>query len=213
MTMVRELIRPTAEVGAAAAAELDLLEPDFDDLDNAEHADWVDAAPFRAHVRQLIESHGLTWRTVAVLAEVPAPALAGLIRGRCTAVRAGRRRGGPRSEIRRQSRPVPRLHPLIAERLFHLTSEAITAAARRPAHAGLTRSLLVALTERGWPLAEISDRTGLPAAELQAVATGRRADCSQLTEATVKAAAQALWSMTPPVSARPAPRALLADAA
>lgn len=217
MTMVTELIRSTAEHRDTPATELDLLEPDFDDVGNEEYGEWVDAAPFRAHVRQLIATHGLTWRTIAVLAEVPAPALAGLMRGRCGSSRAdlGHQRAGFGPPPGRHGRPVPRLHPMVAERLFHLTSEAIAAAADRPAHAGLTRSLLESLQRRGWTLAEIIGRTGLPAAEVQAVAAGRRADCSQLTEATVKAVAQALLTMTPPAAA-PLPKVdvpLLAAAA
>lgn len=212
MTTTRELIRPAvghAEVprSQSRANALDLLEPDFDDLDSDQHGEWVDAAPFRAHVRQLIEEHGLTWRTIAVLADVPAPALAGLMRGRSGPMRG---RSGPipsRSSAIpcRNGRPVPRLHPLIAERLFHLTSETIAAASDRPAHAGLTRSLLERLQQRGWTLIEIIGRSGLSTTELEAVAAGRRAYCSQLTEATIKAVTQALWVMSPPAQAHGRP--------
>ena len=180
--MARQLIRPVADPVNPVADpvdDLDLLEPDFDDLITdqelvlTEHVQWVDAAPFRAHARKLIEEFGLTWRTVAVLAEVPAPAMERLIRGR-------------------SGRPVPRLHPLIAERLFHLTADEITDAAIRPTAAGPTRALLGLLSQHGWSTAEIICRTGLPDWEIAGVARGERVHCSQLTAATVKAAAQAL---------------------
>lgn len=206
-TMVRELIRPVGEpagselktpgaptawattpVRAATPDDLDLLEPDFDDVEGSEHGSWVDAAPFRAHVRQLIETCGITWRTVAMLAEVPSAAVARLLRGR-------------------RGRPVPRLHPLIAERLFHLTGDAVAEASLRPAYAGRTRALLQRLTERGWTPAQVSERTGLPGWEVDGIAAGERVYCSRLTEATIKAAAQALWSVPAPAAGRPlAPR-------
>lgn len=183
----KRVVRPDDRAGPAPDPgpidELDLLEPDFDDLDICERQEWVSAAPFRAHVRHLIEEYGLAWRTIAVLAEVPTPALRDLVRGR-------------------DGRPVPRLHPLIAERLFHLTADAIEAAASRPAHAGFARSLLHVLQHRGWTITEIIERSGLPGDEVSAVAAGARIDCSQLTEATIKAVAQALWQLTPPGAER-----------
>jgi hypothetical protein len=168
--------------------ELDLLEPDFVDLDSDEHGPWVDAAPFRAHVRRLIAQYRLTWRTVAMLAEVPTGAIGRLVCGR------GRR-------------PVTRLHPLIAERLFHLTDEAVRLAEIRPASAARSRELLDRLIEHGWPIPVLADRAQIPAIELSAISSGERQHCSQLTEAVIKAVVQALWTAVGPyVPDQPCPR-------
>lgn len=153
----------------------DLLDADFDALGDADdHGPWVDAAPFRAHVRHLVAETGVAWRTIAVLADVPSQSVDHLLRGR-------------------QGRPVPRLHPLIAERLFHLTRDVLRDASARQVHAGRTEMLLQSLVGRGWMIRDIARRTRLPEPELSAIAAGQQAACSQLLAATVKAAAQALW--------------------
>lgn len=158
----------------------DLLDPDFDALGDADdYGPWVEAAPFRAHVRHLIGETGVAWRTLAVLADVPPQSVDHLLRGR-------------------NGRPVPRLHPLIAERLFHLTRTAVSDAAARQVHAGRTQALLQCLTERGWMIGEIARRTQLDERALTALAAGQEPACSQLMAATVKAAAQALWDRRQP---------------
>jgi predicted transcriptional regulator len=176
---------------AAGWDGLDLLEADFDNnlAEAAEHGCWVDAAPFRAHVRRLMSETGVAWRTIGVLADVPSPALDHLLRGR-------------------NGRPMRRIHPLMAQRLFHLTEDALSDAAVRPVHGGSTRRLLGLLGTRGWSVDEIARRARLPEAELVAVADGRQIRCSQLLAATVKAAAQALWNRPPmgrTAAVRPAP--------
>lgn len=183
---------PVDEPEAYIPDELDLLEPDFTDLDSTEHGAWVDAAPFRAHVRRLIADHRLTWRTVAMLAEVPTPAIGRLVCGR------GRR-------------PVSRLHPLIAERLFHLTDESIRVAAIQHASTTRSRELLGRLLDHGWSIRLLADRAGLSTSELIAITSGECDRCSQLTEAVIKAVAQALWTVPGPDPA-PACAALAAAA-
>lgn len=158
----------------------DLLDPDFDALGDADdYGPWVEAAPFRAHIRHLIGETGVAWRTLAVLADVPPQSVQHLLRGR-------------------KGRSVPRLHPLIAERLFHLTRTAVFDASVRQVHAGRSRALLGRLTARGCTMTEIARRTRLPECDLTAVAAGQRPVCSQLTAATLKAAAQALWDHRQP---------------
>jgi lambda repressor-like predicted transcriptional regulator len=153
----------------------DLLDPDFDTLGDADdYGPWVESAPFRAHVKHLMAETGVAWRTLAVLADVPPQSVEHLLRGR-------------------SGRPVPRLHPLIADRLFHLTHSAVSDAAARQVHAGRTQALLGCLSERGWMIREIARRTQLPETGLAALAAGQQPACSQLVAATVKAAAQALW--------------------
>lgn len=171
--------QPVDEPEEYVPDEFDLLEPDFTDLDNTEHGAWVDAAPFRAHVRRLIADHRLTWRTVAMLAEVPTPAIGRLVCGR-------------------GHRPVARLHPLIAERLFHLTDEAVRVAAIQTAPTTRSRELLSRLVEHGWSIPLLANRAGLPTEELVAICSGAWSSCSQLTEAVIKAVAQALWTLPGP---------------
>lgn len=158
----------------------ELLDPDFDALGDADdYGPWVEAAPFRAHVRHLIGETGVAWRTLAVLADVPPQSVDHLLRGR-------------------NGRAVPRLHPLIAERLFHLTRTAVLDAAERQVHAGRTQALLDCLVERGWTISEIARRAQLEENGLTSLAAGQEPACSQLTAATVKAAAQALWDRRQP---------------
>jgi lambda repressor-like predicted transcriptional regulator len=158
----------------------ELLDADFDTLGDADdYGPWVDAAPFRAHVRHLMADSGVAWRTIAVLADVPSQSVDHLLRGR-------------------NGRPVPRLHPLIAERLFHLTKAAVDDSANRRIHAGRTQRLLQCLTARGWVVRDLARRARIPETELADLLAGRSPSCSQLVAATVKAAAQALWDRRPP---------------
>ena len=158
----------------------ELLDADFDTLGDADdYGPWVDAAPFRAHIRHLMGETGLAWRTIAVLADVPSQSVDHLLRGR-------------------NGRSVPRLHPMIAERLFHLTRDAVADASVRQIHAGRTQTLLQYLAGRGWVIGDIARRTHVPEAQLAAIAAGGEAACSQLVAATVKAAAQALWDLRLP---------------
>lgn len=142
-------------------------------------ADWVQAAPFRAHVRHLIVGHGLAWRTVALLAGVPAAAMTALLHGR-------------------NGRPQQRIHPVLAGRLFRLTGRDILAAGMRPMPADLCRAALRDLRAAGWTMTDFSARTGLQRDQLAAVADGRCTHCSRLAGATLLAAAQALRHRPPP---------------
>ncbi|HEY9289929.1 MAG TPA: hypothetical protein VIP98_01500 [Microlunatus sp.] len=171
----------------AEAELLELLDPDYDDLDGDAPAAWVDPAPFRAHLRRLIRESGVPWRTLAMLAEVPPGPVEHLLLGHA-------------------GRPLRRLHPMIANRLFHLTLDVVRDAAVVPIRPGRTGWLLCRLRSRGWSFDELSRRTGLPGRELADLAAGRSRSCSQLTAATVRAIAQALWDLpTTAPSSRPGP--------
>ncbi len=161
----------------AVAAEWDrlaLLEADFDDVWAAEDdTGWIEAAPFRAHLRHLITEYGLAWRTIAALAEVPDRCVHQLLHGR-------------------RGRPVPRVHPVVARRLYQLTGDSVQLARTTLMPAAATTVLLQVLTGRGWTVAELAARTRIPAAELQAILDAGVDRCSRLTAATVRAATQAL---------------------
>ena len=166
-------------------AELrELLDPSYqDDLDN--EGGWVDAAPFRAHLRRLTRESGVPWRTLAMLAEVPAACIEHLVVGHT-------------------GRPLHRLHPMVAQRLFLLTLDVVRDAALLPIRPGRTGELLRRLRASGWPYEELGRRGGVPAHQLAELAAGRAKSCSQLTAATVRALAQALWDV-PPSAAQPEP--------
>jgi hypothetical protein len=158
----------------------ELLEADFDDdCNEVEGADWVEAAPFRAHVRRLITEHGVSWRTIAVLVEVPPTAVEHLLRGH-------------------RGRFAARMHPLIARRLYQLTDAMIRQAQTELAPAAGTRTVLRLLIDDGWSIAALSARTNVPAGELEAIVTGRQTRCTRLTAATVKAAGQVLHHLPAP---------------
>jgi hypothetical protein len=135
--------------------------------------DWVLAAPFRAHVRHLITASGLAWRTVALLAGVPAAAMDRLLHGR------GRRH-------------QQRMDPVLAGRLFQLTSKDLAAARMQTMPVAVCRAALLDLARSGWAATEIAWRANLSPAQLNAIAGGQQAQCTRAIGATILAAAQAL---------------------
>jgi hypothetical protein len=162
--------------------------PDLDatDADLGDDGTWVSAAPFRAHLRRLIITSGVGWRTVAVLAEMPSSALRRLLHGR-------------------NGRPLTRFHPQLASRLLALTPETIAETAQHRRTSRESMAVLRLLLARGWDVDELARRSGLVAGELEAIVEQRQLSCSQLTAATIRAMAQALWEVPPPVRTRPRP--------
>ncbi|QDP97643.1 hypothetical protein FOE78_18550 [Microlunatus elymi] len=160
---------------------LELLGPDCDDLDTDDEIDWVDAAPFRAHLRRLIRETGVGWRTLAALAEVPAATVQRLLLGH-------------------PGRPMRQLHPTIAKRLFYLSLDVVRDAAIVPIRPARSRALICWLLSQGWSLDELSQRAGLPGAGLAELADGRSTSCTQLTAATVRAVAQQLSDRATPMT-------------
>lgn len=152
---------------------------------SASCSDWILAAPFRAHVGHLMSSHRLAWRTVALLAGVPAAAMERLMHGR-------------------NGRPQHRVHPVLARRLLQLADLDVVAAGVRLMPADLCGAALKDLLHWGWTCAVLADRTRLPRTQLAATAEGRQTECTRLVGATTLAAAQALRTRTTPDAARPA---------
>lgn len=102
-------------------------------------AQWIDARPFRAHLLHLTECSGFDWQTVAIVAKIPATVVDRLLHGR----------GG---------RPVRRISPDIAWRLYEITPHQLHKIRDRRVPAGPTRTLLTQLLDHGWPVAEIAER-------------------------------------------------------
>lgn len=90
--------------------------------------DWLNPAPFRAHLRHLICETGLTWRLIAAHADVASRAVHALLHGR---------RGGS----------VRRVHVSVARALVATSVESIAAAETDHADAHLPRQLVQGLLQ------------------------------------------------------------------
>jgi hypothetical protein len=108
---------------------------------------WVAAAPFRAHVRHLLEATGLPWRVVAVHADAPERMVASLLFGR-------------------GDRPLRRIPPDVARRLLSVRISALAALATQSVPVTLARSALTLLRQSGASLSAISHDVGVDAGDL-----------------------------------------------
>lgn len=127
--------------------------------------DWVDAAPFRTHVRDLICETGLSWRLIAAHADIAPRAIRSLLHGR---------RGAP----------VHRIHVTTARALATTSAESIAAdndiaTAKEP-----SRQLLTALREAGH---DAFVRAHLSENELACLDDPEAWQCSRATAARVLA--------------------------
>ena len=96
----------------------------------ADCPDWVDAEPFRAHVRDLICETGLSWRLVAAHAGVAPRAVRSLLHGR-------------------RGYTLHRLHVSIARALTTISIESIAADQHLVTDATATRQLIADLRTAG----------------------------------------------------------------
>lgn len=118
-------------------------------------ADWVSAAPFRAHVLSLMSQTGLPWRTIAIAADVPSPAMRTLLFGR-----AGKSR--------------PFLYGPHARRLLALSGDSLRMVAGSPRRSTPSRQALQHLMAAGMDLDRIVAATGLRREEMESILAGRR---------------------------------------
>ena len=142
-------------------------------------AEWVSAAPFRAHLLRLIQTTGLPWRTIAVLAAVPSVTVDHLLHGR-------------------NGRRLTRLQPHLAARLLAMTPASVAEAEHCFQDSTEAGRLIQLLQQRGWTPDELSRRCGICAPMLEALLEQRVDSCTQLSVATLKALAQALWQLPAP---------------
>jgi hypothetical protein len=130
---------------------------------------WLDSAPFRAHVRHLMATSGLTIGELAALTDVSARLLRRLLHGRA-------------------GRPARRIDPISAGRLFSVT----------PLHASLARSHRVPgkraranallLLHRGRTAAALAQLTGLSTTDVVRLAAGDLDPCPQIVDLRLTAA-------------------------
>lgn len=127
--------------------------------------DWVEAAPFRAHLIWLIEASGVGRHAIAELTGVPARLVDRLL--------------GPRS------RPLRRLPPHFARQLLLLTPRSVAAFRANRVPADRVRRILLLLTRRGCGDSELALLTGLDTARVHRYRLGQLDLIDEYTEACV----------------------------
>ncbi len=124
-------------------------------------APWVEAGPFRAHLRQLMEAGGLSSTEVAVLAGVPPRMTSSLVSGR----------GG---------RPVRRISPEYARALLRVAAADVRSLRTRQVPAAETRLRLLRLLGRGREPVELAESLGVAVAALDELLSPASSWCSAL---------------------------------
>jgi plasmid maintenance system antidote protein VapI len=132
---------------------------------------WVDAGPFRAHLRYLMASGSLSVDDVAAVAGISARMADRLLHGR-------------------NGRPLRRISPDTARRLIQISDQQVRALRRIMVPAAPARLQLRRLHRAGWHNLAIAERLGVAAPELMELAAGAGA-CSLLLTVRLTAAARA----------------------
>jgi plasmid maintenance system antidote protein VapI len=132
---------------------------------------WVDAGPFRAHLRYLMASGSLSVEDVAAVAGISARMAERLLHGR-------------------NGRPLRRISPDTARRLIQISDQQVRALRRIMVPAAPARLQLRRLHRAGWQNLAIAERLGVAAPELMELAAGASA-CSLLLTVRLTAAARA----------------------
>jgi hypothetical protein len=132
---------------------------------------WVDAGPFRAHLRYLMASGSLSVDDVAAVVGISARMADRLLHGR-------------------NGRPLRRISPDTARRLIQVSDQQVQALRRIMVPAAPARLQLKRLHRAGWGNLAIAERLGLAAPELVELAAGASA-CSLLLTVRLTAAARA----------------------
>lgn len=113
----------------------------------APNAPWVAAAPFRAHAHNLMGIGGLTVDDLAALTGLTAALLQHLLHGR-------------------DGRPLRRVSPETARRLWRVTQTDVHALPERSISTVLAREPYERLRESGWPDEVIARRVGVQLSQL-----------------------------------------------
>ena len=137
---------------------------------------WVDAAPFRAHLRHLMAVSGLPFPCVALLAGISPGFAHRLLHGR-------------------RGRPLRRISPDTARKLLRVTAAEARAVPGRTVPAHATTLHLRRLVDLGWSLAGLADVLGMPLVDVAALAAGTAPTCTQLV--ALRAAAEVSLVQTP----------------
>ena len=133
--------------------------------------EWVDAGPFRAHLRYLMATASLSIDDVAVVAGISVRVADRLLHGR-------------------DGRPLRRISPDTARRLIQVSDQQVQALRRIMVPAAPARLQLRRLHRAGWENLAIADRVGVAAPELAELAAGSDT-CSLLLTVRLTAAARA----------------------
>jgi hypothetical protein len=151
--------------------------------DDSDVGTWVEAAPFRAHLRHLMSVSGLGSSSVALLAGISPRCAHRLLYGR-------------------DGRPLRRISPEVARKLLLLTPADARAVQRCTVPAGATVRHLRRLEQAGWSQTELAAAIGLNLAAVTRLLGGASSSCSQLV--ALRAAAE-VSELLSPVSEPTAP--------
>jgi hypothetical protein len=154
--------------------------------DGSDVGTWVEAAPFRAHLRHLMSVSGLGPSSVALLVGISPRCAHRLLHGR-------------------DGRPLRRISPEVARKLLVLTPADARAVQRCTVPAGATVRHLLRLREAGWSEPQLAAAVGLGHAEVTRLLTGASSSCSQLV--ALRAAAEVSELLSPVSGPAPADRA------
>jgi hypothetical protein len=135
--------------------------------------DWIPAAPFRAHVRHVIEVAEIPWQVAAVEAGVSLSLVQHLLWGRT-------------------GRVPSRIAPAAAARLLRLTASDLAGLHRGMVPATETTRRLRELLAAGWAPDRLAGFCRLRPTELAALVEGDTVGCTRLTESLVRAAERLL---------------------
>jgi hypothetical protein len=124
-------------------------------------APWVDAGPFRAHLRHVMGVGDLTATEVATLAGVPPQLAVSLAHGRV-------------------GRPVRKISPASARALLQVSAREVRAVRTRQVPAAESRRRLRGLRAQGAGLAELAVGLGVTVDELATLAAPRTCWCRAL---------------------------------
>jgi hypothetical protein len=134
---------------------------------------WVEAAPFRAHVRHLCASAELPWEAVACQARVPAALVRHLLHGH-------------------QGRTLTKIAPRSAARLLAVTAHDLHELAFRTTQCQATSATLLALLRAGAAPTSLAGFCRLTTRQLLDLASARTGSCTERT-ALLARAAEARW--------------------
>ena len=140
---------------------------------DADPTGWVDAAPFRAWLRQLLSDTGLPWRVLARAAQVQPGVVQRLLQA-------------PPRQIRRRD----------AQQLLRLDTATFGWLSREPAPCETVRLLAWTLGLRGAAPVEIAHFIGSDIASVRHLMAGAPIWCSRLMQLRAEAACQA-WGADP----------------
>jgi|GEM_PF-2650669 len=155
--------------------------------------DWVPAAPFRAHLRHLLDASGLPLPHLASVLELPVRLCARLL------VEPSERGPAGRPAARNNPalpRPLARISPITARQLLAVDAASLLQALSRPLDAQPTCETVVDLLAAGHRLTTVHRVTGLDLPVLAALAEHRITTCPGRVVAAVQAAAA--WAESHP---------------